>query len=354
MRIKNLKNYENLFLILASLLIAIMYTLPFLSGIFKATPDNENPWLNTHFLITRSIWYTIQSFVSILVIAYFNYKGKDRVLPSRFPQWVKTTLLIIYNVVLIYLLLEATVLVAEYTIGNPFGQKKAFIFNLWRYAAIYPAAVLMAYVLSLLTRTRIVEIENAKLKEENISSQLKSLKDQINPHFLFNTLNTLSSIIRLESKEEGLKFVQGLSSVYRYILESDKNNLVTIQHELEFLDSYLYMLKKRFDDKLLVMVEISPNQLQNLIPPMAIQTLIENAIKHNEVSTASPLKIKIYNEDGYIVVRNNLQEKKNDQENLGLGLPNLLKRYRLLTGKDIIIQQDNNSFVVKIPIVKEK
>lgn len=352
MKISNTRNFENIFLIVASLLVAIINTVPFLTWIFKAGSGHENPFMNRDFMINRSIYYVIHSFISILIFAYFNFRWKDFLLPKKAKKWLRNLLLAVYNIALFYLLLKVTVLFAEYTVGNPFGKDKAMVFYFWRYLAIYPPAILISFILYLITRARIIEIENIQLKEENISSQLKSLKDQINPHFLFNTLNTLSSVIRLDRKEEGLRFVQDLSNVYRYILESDKNNMVQVKSELNFLDSYLFMLRKRFDDKLIVNVDISQKTREAQIPPMVLQTLIENAIKHNEVSKASPLKIWVYNKNGNIVVKNELHPKSNDQESFGLGLPNLMKRYELITGKDIIIRQTDTEFIVELPIIE--
>lgn len=354
MKISNIRNFENIFLIVASLLLAIINTIPYLTWIFKAGSGHENPFMNRDFMINRSIYYTIHSFISILIFAYFNFRWKDFLLPKKARKWIRNLLMVVYNIALFYLLLKVTVLFAEYTVGNPFGKDKAMVFYFWRYLSIYPPAILISFILYLVTRARIIEIENIQLKEENISSQLKSLKDQINPHFLFNTLNTLSSVIRLDKKEEGLRFVQDLSNVYRYILESDRNNLVPVKSELMFLNSYLFMLRKRFDDKLIIDVDIPNIVLDSQIPPMVLQTLIENAIKHNEVSKASPLEIKVYAKNQHIVVKNKLQPKSNDQESFGLGIPNLMKRYQLITGQEIIIRQTETEFIVELPIIEQK
>jgi len=348
-----LKKYENSFLILASLLIAFANVLPFAAGIFKATEGNENPWMNRSYLIERSIWYFLQSFFSILIFAYFNYRWVNYLISGKVKTAIRIILKIIYNILLIILMLFLTAFVAELTFGNPFGFKKAMYFYLFRYIGIYPPAVLIAYILTLITRTKIIEIENVRLKEENVSSQLKSLKEQVNPHFLFNTLNTLSSVIRLDKKQDALRFVDDLSSVYRYILESDKNNLVKIKSELDFLNSYLFMLKKRYGEKLKIDISLSEQILESYVPPMALEVLVENAIKHNRIASGSPLKIRIYTEDRFLNVANNIQEKKTDQENFGLGLPNLIKRYELLTGREVIIRQDDQQFLVSLPIIRK-
>jgi hypothetical protein len=352
MAIGNIKKYENSFLIFSALLIAVVNTLPFFSSIFSATHDNSHPFRDQDFIIRRSLWYFFHSFVSILIFAYFNYSIKDFIIPKKLHRILKILLIILYNILLVYLLLKGTIYFAEITVGNPFGEKIAFYFYLWKYILLNPLAILLAFVLHLVVKTKIIEIENIKLKEENLISQLKTLQDQINPHFLFNTLNTLSSVIRLDTKNEGLKFVDDLSSVYRYILESDKTKLVKVQSELDFLESYNYMLKKRFNKKLQLLIEIPDAIKSTLIPPMVLQLLVENAIKHNKVSQSSPLIINIFAREKHIIVKNNLQRKSNNHENIGLGLPNLIQRYKLLTGKDVIISQTKESFIVKLPIIR--
>jgi len=353
MKIANLKRYENSFLILTSLLIALVNTLPYLSTIFYADVNSGNIFMRPNFILLRSIWYFIHSFISLLVFAYFNYQWKRTLLPKHFGPKSKTALLILYNLILLALLLFLTVLFAEYTIGNPFGQRGAVFFYLWKYILLVPFAVLIAYILFLLTKTRIIELENVKLKKESLTSQLKSLKDQINPHFLFNSLNTLSSVIRVGKKESALRFVDDLSNVYRYVLERYKENTVQLADELKVLESYIFMLKERFGDKLVIHIDI-PEKIQSaVVPPMALHVLIENAIKHNEVSAASPLIIDVKGANEEIVVRNKLQKKIMDQDKLGLGLSNLSKRYELLSGQEIFITASESEFIVKIPIIRK-
>ncbi len=353
MKIKSVRRYENNFLIIVSLLIAIVYTLPFFVGGMMGGGGSGNLFSNPTWVIPRSLWYLAHGYVSLLVFSYFNFRWKDYLIPSKASGFLYYLLLSIYNILLILLLLFITIYFAEYTVGNPFGKDKAFYFYLWKYILLYPTALLIAYVLHLLTKSRIIEIENIKLREESLSSQLKSLKDQINPHFLFNSLNTLSSVIRVGKKESALRFVDDLSNVYRYVLERYEENTVSLHDELKVLESYIFMLKERFGDKLIINIEIPEKMQSALVPPMALHVLIENAIKHNEVSAASPLSIEIKGQDQEITVRNKLQKKSMEQDKLGLGLSNLSKRYQLLSGKEILIQLSKNEFVVKIPVIRK-
>lgn len=331
---------------------SIVNTLPFFLSIFYNDSGKGKFHMEDSKIINLSIWYVIQSFISILIFTYFNYRWKKYFLPKNIHKALRFSLIVIYNCLLIGIILFLTVKLSFIIFNPPFGERAAYFFYFYRDFVIYPPALLIAFALDFLTRARIAELENIKLKEEKLSSQLKSLHDQINPHFLFNTLNTLSSVIRLETKEDGLRFVDDLSNVYRYILESDKNDLVKVNSELKFLNSYIYMLKKRFDEKLKIHIKLNKSVRESLMPPMVLQALVENAVKHNELIKVLPLEINIYTEDNYIIVKNNLREKISENNNLGLGLPNLVSRYKLIARKDVIINQTTEFFIVKLPIIK--
>lgn len=175
------------------------------------------------------------------------------------------------------------------------------------------------------------------------------MKEQISPHFFFNTLSSLSSIVRKKEKEETLDYIGKISNIYRYTL-SIKENLVTVQEEMDFLNSYLYLLQERFGTKLRVANEIDEKVNELKIPSMSLQLLVENAIQHNIITESSPLTIRLYLEEDMICVENNLQEKEST-ESFGLGLKNLSDRYRLLLQKDIVILKEHGMFVVKLPLM---
>lgn len=352
MAITNLKKYEHSFIVLASAVIALLYTLPFLTSVFNATPDATNPFQNTGFILKRSAWYFGHSFISLLIFIYFNYSWASHITPKRAKKIIRVILFIMYDLILATGLLWATILIAEYTIGNPFGIKGAIYWYLWKYILILPLGALFAFMLRLVTRAKIIEIENYKLRQEGLNSQLKSLQDQVNPHFLFNTLNTLSSLVRRSKKSESLQFIEDLSNVYRYTLESGNEDLVSVSSELEFMHSYVSMLEKRFGKGLEIIIEISDDILRTKVPPMAFQVLIENAIKHNRISQGSPLKVRMANDHGYIHISNNLQPRSEQNDGLGMGLPNLVQRYRLVADKEVIIRQKEDHFVVSLPLIR--
>ena len=188
-----------------------------------------------------------------------------------------------------------------------------------------------------------------KLREENLIFQNETLKNQVNPHFLFNSLNTLSSLIA-SNPEAADRFIAGLASMYRYILENSQKDKVSLKSELDYIRNYSDLHKIRDDEKIILTIN-SPDINKFEILPVSLQILIENAIKHNITTRENPLIIDVFIEDQYVVVKNNLQKMATNLESTGLGLKNLAERVRLATGKPLIIEETNNHFVVKVPLL---
>lgn len=190
------------------------------------------------------------------------------------------------------------------------------------------------------------------LQKENLQSQFDVLKQQVNPHFLFNSLNVLTSLIKLEP-DLAEKFSEQLSKVYRYVLENKDNELVDLNTELNFLDAYIFLLNIRFVDKLNVNLNIPDENRNDQIIPLAMQLLIENAIKHNVMSKSNPLVIDIFiDENNYLNVINNLQERPSQIVSTGVGLKNIVNRYQLLKLAMPVFKKTENQFVAKIQLVK--
>lgn len=176
--------------------------------------------------------------------------------------------------------------------------------------------------------------------------QLQTLRNQVNPHFLFNSLNTLTSLIE-KDQQLAINFVKQLSDMFRYMLEQETRQTVGIQEELKFLESYTYLQQMRFGDNLRIHITIADNH-QNIVP-LSLQLLVENALKHNEVSEEKPFEINIFAEEEYIVVQNPLQPKMLDVPSKGIGLKNLIARYKFLTDKEVLVLSDETDFIVKLP-----
>jgi two-component system, LytTR family, sensor kinase len=197
-------------------------------------------------------------------------------------------------------------------------------------------------------RHSVEETEN--LKRENLSAQLNALRTQVNPHFLFNNLNTLSSLIP-ENPQHAVDFVQQLSKVYRHILEVKDEKCILLKDELDVLNAYTFLLKTRFDKNLDVKINIPPEKMQKKIVPLSLQILMENAIKHNIVSAEKPLQINVFAENGSLVVSNNLQMKNQINESTGIGLDNIRNRYKLISEKPVTVTESETNFTVSIPLI---
>lgn len=195
-------------------------------------------------------------------------------------------------------------------------------------------------------------IEEAEsLKRAHLTSQYESLKNQVNPHFLFNSLNVLTALVH---KDPNLseQFIRQLSEVYRYVLEVSSQELVGLNKELKALQSYVFLLKIRFGENLKITINI-PDPDDQMIPPLSLQMLVENAVKHNIISKAQPLEISIYQDaQKGIIVENNLQKKDQQPYHLGIGLENIKKRYQRFLSDEILIEEEPAYFRVVLPVIR--
>lgn len=213
--------------------------------------------------------------------------------------------------------------------------------------------------LSIVITFHVVYFYNAyqqkKIKEQKViagtaSAQFESLKNQIDPHFLFNSLNVLSSLIE-ENPDNAQRFTVSLSKIYRYVLDQKDKELVTVAEELAFAKTYMNLLKMRFENSIDFQLPENYDNPDAKVVPLSLQLLLENAIKHNSVSEQQPLQIKIIIEGNYLVVQNNLQKKDVLQTRKGVGLENIVNRYAILTKRSVLVDETSNYFSVKIPIL---
>lgn len=195
-------------------------------------------------------------------------------------------------------------------------------------------------------KAAVIKIEQLKL--ENLSARYDALKNQVNPHFLFNSLNSLSALV-YEDQRKAIEFIQKLSQVYRYVLDKRDCELVSLDDELTFLNNYLFLQKIRFGDNL--HIEIQKDLEAGWIPPLAIQMLVENAIKHNVICEEKPLAIRINVQAEQVQVSNNIQEKL-EKDSTGIGLTNLKARYEYLSDQKVLVENKDNRFLVSIPLLK--
>jgi LytS/YehU family sensor histidine kinase len=194
--------------------------------------------------------------------------------------------------------------------------------------------------------------ETEELKKINLQVQLESLKNQVKPHFLFNSLNTLTGLVEKDAAR-AVKFIAELSNVYRYLLQSNEKEVVPLAQELQFTQAYVFLLQTRFGAGLSLQVDVPEPFALDLVPPLTLQLLVENAVKHNQVSVRKPLQVCITATDSFLTVQNNKQLKRS-AASTGMGLSNIAAKYRLLNQPDIIILDEESRFTVKVPLIKHE
>jgi len=193
-------------------------------------------------------------------------------------------------------------------------------------------------------------IQQEELKRAHLALQYQSLKDQVRPHFLFNSLSSLATLINTDA-DKATRFVHKLADVYRYVLEQRENELVPLKKELKFLEDYIYLQKIRFGDSLQVEYSLDLDQSRMVIP-LSLQMLVENAIKHNEVSGENPLRIEILStEQGHVIIRNKLRKIELTEKSPGMGLENLRKQVAFFSDESLLVQEEAESFIVRIPTI---
>ncbi len=224
-----------------------------------------------------------------------------------------------------------------------------------RYSALL--GVVIAFVMVLIVSAvqffrewRMSELKAEKMKVEMMTYKYESLRNQINPHFLFNSFNVLSDLV-YDDQKLAVKFIHQLSDIYRYVLDSRDKELVTLSEELDFIKSFVFLLKTRFEDNLTVKIDINAKD-NEMIVPMALQLLVENAVKHNEASKSKPLEVLIERHGDYINVSNNLQIKNVGDDSKKTGLQNIKQRFAFFSDKEVIIKEKDGVFKVSIPILE--
>ncbi|MDE6778610.1 MAG: histidine kinase, partial [Alistipes sp.] len=197
-----------------------------------------------------------------------------------------------------------------------------------------------------------IALENEQLKTENLSTRYNMLVSQINPHFFFNSLNSLAMLVRERDAEKALTYIDQLSYTFRYIIQNGQNTLSTLDEELKFADAYGYLFRIRYADKLFIDVDVEERLRSWRLPALSLQPLIGNAVKHNAITKAHPLHVSIRTEDGWLVVSNPKQPKLDPEPSTGIGLKNLADRSRLITGRSISIENGETIFTVRIPLTE--
>ena len=211
-----------------------------------------------------------------------------------------------------------------------------------------------ALLLEILVFTICYLVQTTRISRLQLSRseyQYERLKQQINPHFLFNSLNILDYLVQEQETERASTFIRKLANIYRYMLRNDEKPLVKIGEELDFTKMYIDLLRERFIEGMVFVIDVDENLYDRSIVPCSLQLLVENATKHNIVSAESPLTIKIKCDEEFITVSNNLQERTHGQPSTHLGLANIRRQYMDITRREIFVEKTENEFIVKLPII---
>jgi sensor histidine kinase YesM len=302
-----------------------------------------------HITLVLSSWIVAFSF---LLIGWYLNSRITKLFIVNSNGWnllSKILVILLANSVLLALFILAGVFVS----GNlqP-GREYNYPFMVVRGAVSIAMIYLIQYSLNLRDRTQLVLLQNQMLKTENIRAKFETLKQQISPHFLFNALSTLRSMIR-SSNSSAEEFVIKLSDIYRAVLANKERETVTLKEELELINQYSFLLFSRYENMLHISIDIPEDFMGFRIPTFTLQLLLENSVKHNIVSRERPLHIRIYDSGlANLTVENNLQRKLSVDEESGYGLQNLVKRYDLLGITDgILVFSDESVFRVKVKLL---
>jgi two-component system LytT family sensor kinase len=300
-------------------------------------------------------------FVTIILATVIIFEGNMRIdswLSQKY-SWVifpkerfisQFLISLVYTVILLYILMFTIHFLksGKYDLFNP-KMRQVLIPAI--FVTIAVIAMDIGYQFFKAWKQSLVEVE--KYKAESANAQLQNLKNQLNPHFLFNNLSVLSSLV-YQNQDKAVDFINELSKVYRYVLENKNAELVSLQEELDFLEHYIFLLKIRFSDNIIFEINIDKNCKNLFLPPMCLQMLVENTIQHNETSQANPLKVSIYTENNHLIVTNPIQPRSDKVESSQIGLKNMKVRYQFFTDKEIKIVHSETDFKVVLPLIARK
>ncbi len=306
--------------------------------------------------------HKIFDFLISILITIIVWEGNlrvDTLMNHKFP-WEKSPgkrilfhlpLSMIFSAVAIYLSMLSF---DKFVCALPDNTKNAFMGTAIVMGVLVTFIILTIEISTLFFgnwKRSLIEIE--KYKTENLHTQLQNLKDQLNPHFLFNNLSVLSSLVYID-QDKAVGFINQLSKVYRYLLDNRNCELVTLDSELTFIQSYTYLIQIRFDKNISFDIDLPKEKMHLMLPPLSLQMLVENAIKHNEISNEMPLKISVKMNEDMIEVSNNLQLRTTTELSSKTGLQNIKERYKFFTAREVEVIETANSFIVKIPLLSAK
>ena len=298
----------------------------------------------------------VKQFINVFTYTFGIYIANMLVLSDYYLKRKKNFENILVGGILVNILTALVVLLLEFLgylvfINEAASEAFAFVksnstFMLWFSMSISTTV----YIVLLIRRKDKIEVTQQKDIAIKATASFETLKNQLDPHFLFNSLNVLSSLIE-ENPKKAQEFTVALSKIYRYVLDQKDKNLISVEEELNFAKLYVSLLKMRFEDAIIINFKTDADMNDFRIVPLSLQLLLENAIKHNIISDQKPLQIDIFKEDNYLVVQNSYQKKQTFEKSTGIGLQNIMQRYNLVSNLNIDIKQTDKHYIVKLPLI---
>ncbi|MGB6151925.1 MAG: 2TM domain-containing protein [Pricia sp.] len=327
---------------------AVFLVIMYVKGDFDNGIDWNNLWWEYYMNLLYSVSiYMANAFMFIYLLGRFD---KNLFGPKSFPISILSTI----AVSMLTLFLVRTfhrVLLDGLTVQEFLARQRLEYYWVAMVIAIVVAAIFYAFFYYKYRQE--FKVKEQKVIAGTASAKFDALKNQLDPHFLFNSLNVLTSLIE-ENPRQAQKFTTSLSKVYRYVLEQKNKDLVSVDEELQFAKTYVRLLKMRFEDSIVFEIPDTSQDPEAKIVPLSLQLLLENAVKHNVVTAARPLHIKVFEENGNLVVHNNLQAKETVKKSSGVGLRNIQQRYGILTDKTVEIERTDAAFSVRLPILSKR
>ena len=290
------------------------------------------------------LYYLAVSFVMLLVMNRRRPNGKWVI------SWRRSAVCAVI-IVITYFLAPITLRYTGETILLYQGYNMLDFVVMTKCVFIFVVVLLYSQMYILLSQRQQVVLENERLTNENLTTKYNMLVNQINPHFFFNSLNSLSMLVREKDEKRALKYLDQLAYTFRYTTQNGNNaEMVSLHDELQFADAYCYLYKIRYADKIFFDFDIDESYMDWTLPALSLQPLIENAVKHNAITSKNPFHVRIYAEEEYLVVANERRPMLEPQIGTGTGLKNLGSRNKLILGRDIEIISNDREFIVKLPL----
>ena len=294
-------------------------------------------------LALQLFYYLVVSFIMLSILT----SVRRRYTPGRF---VRHCIWCVLAAAALYMVAPVTEWRSGRIMLNCMGDHIFDYMLLLKCSFAVAVSMLYGWVYVLNSKQQAVVMENERLKNENLTTRYNMLVGQINPHFFFNSLNSLAMLVREKHDDKALTYIDQLSYTFRYIIQNGQSTLMTLDEELKFVEAYSYLFKIRYADKLFFVIDIEEKYRTWTLPALSLQPLIGNAVKHNTITRSKPFHISIRTENGWLVVSNPKVPKLEPEPSTGIGLENLRNRWHLITGRDIEIIDTDKEFVVRMPL----